>query len=87
MLKYNLMFVSNLFFYTNLQEIPLFSMNFLYLHFCFVLYFVKLVEGLLELIFAFEVLVDWSGDPCLPYPYNWDWIKCTSDAKPRVIAL
>ncbi|WJX67101.1 hypothetical protein P8452_51595 [Trifolium repens] len=44
------------------------------------------VEGLLELIFAFEVLVDWSGDPCLPYPYHWDWIKCTS-AKPRVIAF
>ncbi|CAL5186729.1 unnamed protein product [Lathyrus oleraceus] len=47
----------------------------------------KDVEGLLELQFAFEVLVDWSGDPCLPYPYNWDWIQCTSDAKPRVIAL
>ncbi|CAJ2667306.1 unnamed protein product [Trifolium pratense] len=45
------------------------------------------VEGLLELKSAFEVLVDWSGDPCLPYPYNWDWIECTSDAKPRVIAL
>ncbi|GAU39393.1 hypothetical protein TSUD_295480 [Trifolium subterraneum] len=45
------------------------------------------VDGLLELKFAFEVLVDWSGDPCLPYPYNWDWIECTSDAKPRVIAL
>lgn len=49
--------------------------------------FVKLVEGLLQLKLAFEVLVDWSGDPCLPYPYNWDWIKCTTDAKPRVIAL
>ncbi|XP_029129982.1 uncharacterized protein At1g24485-like isoform X2 [Cajanus cajan] len=45
------------------------------------------VEGLLQLKLAFEVLVEWSGDPCLPYPYNWDWIKCTTDVKPRVIAL
>ncbi|KAL5079425.1 hypothetical protein RYX36_007846 [Vicia faba] len=45
------------------------------------------VKGLLELQFAFEELVDWSGDPCLPYPYTWDWIQCTSDAKPRVTAL
>nr|XP_027193564.1 uncharacterized protein At1g24485-like isoform X2 [Cicer arietinum] len=47
----------------------------------------KDVEGLLQLQLAFEVLVDWSGDPCLPYPYNWDWIQCTSDSKPRVIAF
>ncbi|KAG4380685.1 hypothetical protein GLYMA_16G219300v4 [Glycine max] len=45
------------------------------------------VEGLLQLQLAFEVLVEWSGDPCLPYPYNWDWIQCTTDVKPRVIAL
>ncbi|XP_027357341.1 uncharacterized protein At1g24485-like [Abrus precatorius] len=45
------------------------------------------VEGLLQLQMAFEVLVEWSGDPCLPYPYNWDWIQCTTDVKPRVIAL
>ncbi|KAL2344197.1 hypothetical protein Fmac_005482 [Flemingia macrophylla] len=43
------------------------------------------VKGLLQLKLAFEVLVEWSGDPCLPYPYNWDWIKCTTDVKPRVI--
>ncbi|RDY01350.1 putative leucine-rich repeat receptor-like protein kinase, partial [Mucuna pruriens] len=45
------------------------------------------VEGLLQLQLAFEVLVEWSGDPCLPYPYNWDWIQCTTDVKPRVIAV
>ncbi|KOM54538.1 hypothetical protein LR48_Vigan10g043000 [Vigna angularis] len=45
------------------------------------------VEGLLQLQLAFEVLVEWSGDPCLPYPYNWDWIQCNTDVKPRVIAL
>ncbi|KAJ1438657.1 Malectin-like carbohydrate-binding domain [Sesbania bispinosa] len=45
------------------------------------------VEGLLQLKLAFEVLVEWSGDPCLPYPYNWDWIRCTTDVRPRVIAL
>ncbi|QCD92375.1 hypothetical protein DEO72_LG5g437 [Vigna unguiculata] len=45
------------------------------------------VEGLLQLQLAFEVLVEWSGDPCLPYPYNWDWIQCNTDVKPRVTAL
>jgi len=57
------------------------------INFIFVFYFVKIVEGLLQLKLAFEVLVDWSGDPCLPYPYSWDWIQCTTDAKPRVTAL
>lgn len=67
------------------------SFNYFSMKFIFTLllcvFFVKLVEGLLQLQLAFEVLVDWSGDPCLPYPYNWDWIQCTSDSKPRVIAL
>jgi len=49
--------------------------------------FVNLVQGLLELQLAFDVLVEWSGDPCLPNPYNWDWIQCNSEVKPRVIAL
>ncbi|MED6139316.1 hypothetical protein PIB30_082673 [Stylosanthes scabra] len=45
------------------------------------------VEGLIQLQFAFEVLVEWSGDPCLPYPYSWDWIQCSTDPTPRVIAF
>jgi len=47
------------------------------------------VEGLLQqLQLAFEVLVvEWSVEPCLRYPYNWDWIQCRTDVKPRVIAL
>ncbi|XP_021912554.1 probable LRR receptor-like serine/threonine-protein kinase At1g05700 [Carica papaya] len=35
----------------------------------------------------FSVLGDWQGDPCLPAPYAWDWINCTSDVTPRVTAL
>ncbi|RZC67873.1 hypothetical protein C5167_011563 [Papaver somniferum] len=31
---------------------------------------------------------DWNGDPCLPSPYTWDWVACSSDAdSPRVTAL
>ncbi|KAL7115628.1 hypothetical protein ACP275_04G194000 [Erythranthe tilingii] len=47
----------------------------------------KDVEGLLILQSAFGVLQDWSGDPCLPKPYSWEWIECSSDPRPRVTAL
>lgn len=50
-------------------------------------YFSNLVEGLVSLQNAFEDLQDWSGDPCLPAPYTWDWINCSNDATPRVTAL
>ncbi|CAK7327932.1 unnamed protein product [Dovyalis caffra] len=36
---------------------------------------------------AFAILQGWSGDPCLPSPFSWDWIECSTDATPRVIAL
>ncbi|XP_047335795.1 LRR receptor-like serine/threonine-protein kinase IOS1 [Impatiens glandulifera] len=29
----------------------------------------------------------WGGDPCLPAPYSWDWIGCSSDTMPRVTEL
>ncbi|KAK8679067.1 hypothetical protein V6N13_144538 [Hibiscus sabdariffa] len=45
------------------------------------------VEGLVSLQRQFDVLGDWGGDPCLPSPYSWDWINCTSDSTPRVTAL
>ncbi|KAH6765614.1 hypothetical protein C2S52_016597 [Perilla frutescens var. hirtella] len=47
----------------------------------------KDVEGLASLQNGFSVLQEWSGDPCLPSPYTWDWIKCNSDPTPRVTAL
>ncbi|CAI9770531.1 unnamed protein product [Fraxinus pennsylvanica] len=47
----------------------------------------KDVKGLVSLQNAFEDLQDWSGDPCLPAPYTWDWINCSNDATPRVTAL
>ncbi|KAJ4833994.1 hypothetical protein Tsubulata_016525 [Turnera subulata] len=46
----------------------------------------KDVDGLAALQDALG-LQDWSGDPCLPSPYSWDWINCTADATPRVTAL
>ncbi|XP_027063275.1 uncharacterized protein At1g24485-like [Coffea arabica] len=45
------------------------------------------VEGLASLQNSFDALQDWSGDPCLPAPYSWDWVNCTSDATPRITAL
>ncbi|XP_017982433.1 PREDICTED: probable LRR receptor-like serine/threonine-protein kinase At1g05700 [Theobroma cacao] len=45
------------------------------------------VEGLASLQNEFDVLGDWGGDPCLPSPYSWDWINCTSASTPRVTAL
>ncbi|KAL4281683.1 hypothetical protein GQ457_03G044260 [Hibiscus cannabinus] len=45
------------------------------------------VEGLVSLQTQFDVLGDWGGDPCLPSPYSWDWINCTSGSTPRVTAL
>ncbi|KAI6685702.1 hypothetical protein NL676_031615 [Syzygium grande] len=45
------------------------------------------VDGLSSLQTEFTNLQDWSGDPCLPSPYTWDWLNCSSDATPRVTAL
>ncbi|XP_057781678.1 probable LRR receptor-like serine/threonine-protein kinase At1g05700 [Salvia miltiorrhiza] len=39
----------------------------------------KDVEGLASLQKAFSSLRNWSGDPCLPKLYNWDWVKCDGD--------
>ncbi|KAI3940688.1 hypothetical protein MKW98_030007, partial [Papaver atlanticum] len=42
--------------------------------------------GLLQKTFI--QLQNWSGDPCLPSPYNWEWIACNNDTdSPRVTAL
>ncbi|MQM15960.1 hypothetical protein Taro_048913 [Colocasia esculenta] len=45
------------------------------------------VEGLASLKRMWPVLNDWTGDPCLPAPYNWEWVGCNSDDTPRVTAL
>ncbi|KAL1558080.1 putative LRR receptor-like serine/threonine-protein kinase [Salvia divinorum] len=47
----------------------------------------KDVEGLASLQGRFSSLQSWTGDPCLPAPYTWDWIKCNSVPIPRVTAL
>ena len=46
------------------------------------------VEGLSEIQKAFSnALQEWSGDPCLPSPYTWEWISCSNDTIPRITAL
>ncbi|KAJ8620856.1 hypothetical protein MRB53_029385 [Persea americana] len=45
------------------------------------------VQALSLLQQQFVKLQDWSGDPCLPATFNWDWVACSSDAIPRITAL
>ncbi|KAL1558079.1 putative LRR receptor-like serine/threonine-protein kinaseisoform X1 [Salvia divinorum] len=47
----------------------------------------KDVEGLAALQERFSLLQSWAGDPCLPAPYTWDWIKCSLAPIPRVTEL
>ncbi|KAJ0788061.1 putative transferase [Helianthus annuus] len=45
------------------------------------------VKALALLQDTFDVLGEWSGDPCLPASYSWDWLNCSDDATPRVTSL
>ncbi|KAI4352052.1 hypothetical protein L6164_006338 [Bauhinia variegata] len=45
------------------------------------------VNGLAALQNKFSILQRWSGDPCLPSAFSWEWLECNSDASPRVTAL
>ncbi|XP_043710968.1 probable LRR receptor-like serine/threonine-protein kinase At1g05700 [Telopea speciosissima] len=45
------------------------------------------VQQLSLLQTQFGLLAEWSGDPCLPAPFTWDWVACNSDATPRITAL
>ncbi|XP_028805525.1 probable LRR receptor-like serine/threonine-protein kinase At5g59680 [Neltuma alba] len=45
------------------------------------------VEGLAVLQKNLDVLQKWSGDPCLPSSFSWEWLECNSDASPRVTTL
>lgn len=45
------------------------------------------VEALALLRSTFDVLGGWSGDPCLPANYSWDWLSCSDDDTPRVTSL
>ncbi|XP_049934155.1 probable LRR receptor-like serine/threonine-protein kinase PAM74 isoform X2 [Nymphaea colorata] len=45
------------------------------------------VKALGEFQRSYVQLQAWSGDPCLPIDYAWDWINCSSDPAPRVTAL
>ncbi|XP_077214328.1 uncharacterized protein At1g24485-like [Tasmannia lanceolata] len=45
------------------------------------------VQALVSLQNAFAMLQEWSGDPCLPATFTWDWVACSSDNSPRITAL
>lgn len=45
------------------------------------------VEQLASLQVLYPILGQWGGDPCLPSPFTWDWVNCSTDAAPRVTAL
>lgn len=42
--------------------------------------FVQLVNALAQLQEQYPQLHAWSGDPCLPTTFNWEWVGCSSDA-------
>ena len=46
------------------------------------------VEGLAVLQLQFEVLIKWSGDPCLPSTESqWEWVECSTGKIPRIVSL
>ncbi|CAN6442419.1 unnamed protein product [Victoria cruziana] len=45
------------------------------------------LKALNELQKSYVQLQAWSGDPCLPIGYAWEWINCSSESTPRVTAL
>ncbi|KAK6926885.1 hypothetical protein RJ641_008604, partial [Dillenia turbinata] len=45
------------------------------------------LEGLASLQEGFPELKEWSGDPCIPAEYPWDWVNCTNEATPRITSL
>ncbi|XP_031488627.1 putative leucine-rich repeat receptor-like serine/threonine-protein kinase At2g04300 [Nymphaea colorata] len=45
------------------------------------------VTALSALQKSYVQLQQWSGDPCLPVGYAWEWLNCSSDSTPRVTAL
>ncbi|XP_068669468.1 probable LRR receptor-like serine/threonine-protein kinase At1g05700 [Aristolochia californica] len=45
------------------------------------------VDALSLLQKQFYLLQQWSGDPCLPANFTWDWLACSSDEIPRITAL
>ncbi|XP_031486685.1 putative leucine-rich repeat receptor-like protein kinase At2g19210 [Nymphaea colorata] len=35
----------------------------------------------------YQQLQLWTGDPCLPPGFNWEWLECNADKPPRVTEL
>eukprot|EP01018_Ginkgo_biloba_P026476 Gb_40646 [translate_table: standard] len=46
--------------------------------------FAQDVEALADIKRVFRLENDSAGDPCLPFPYSWDWLECTDDPLPRI---
>ncbi|KAF3776346.1 putative LRR receptor-like serine/threonine-protein kinase [Nymphaea thermarum] len=45
--------------------------------------FYMIVKALSEFQKSYVQLQAWSGDPCLPIGYAWEWVNCSSDSTPR----
>ncbi|XP_031487813.1 probable LRR receptor-like serine/threonine-protein kinase At1g51810 [Nymphaea colorata] len=45
------------------------------------------VKALSKFQKSYVQLQPWSGDPCLPIGYAWEWVNCSSDSTPRVTAI
>ncbi|GLJ45717.1 hypothetical protein SUGI_0962130 [Cryptomeria japonica] len=40
-----------------------------------------------DILRHFNFEKDWTGDPCVPQKYSWDWVNCSTDSSPRIIAM
>ncbi|XP_010255779.1 PREDICTED: probable LRR receptor-like serine/threonine-protein kinase At1g05700 [Nelumbo nucifera] len=47
----------------------------------------KDVRALALLQKTFTQLQEWSGDPCLPEKFTWDWVECSYQNTPRITRL
>ncbi|XP_031485631.1 putative leucine-rich repeat receptor-like serine/threonine-protein kinase At2g19230 [Nymphaea colorata] len=45
------------------------------------------VTALIQLQSHYEQLQPWTGDPCLPLGFNWEWVTCSTSQPPRITAL
>ncbi|KAF3778327.1 Cysteine-rich receptor-like protein kinase 10 [Nymphaea thermarum] len=45
------------------------------------------VTALIQLQSHYEQLQPWTGDPCLPLGFNWEWLNCSTSQPPRITAL
>ncbi|GLJ45715.1 hypothetical protein SUGI_0962080 [Cryptomeria japonica] len=44
-------------------------------------------NDVVDIVRHFNMEKDWTGDPCIPQKYSWNWVNCSSSSSPRIIAV